>query len=351
MNVLVTDFIFENTHKDMNSNFIRAISKFADCDVVSVNGYYDDVEQQFAELGVRIINRSISKQMGMIGYRKYSYRLQKMSSNLVFQKQYDAVIVLCFDTVSTSLLPHVFFKIPTFLFYHRNIDELNNRIKRMAFSKYKGKLYHVVFEDFFRERLVKEIGLSSNRVYVVPHPAKPIKNVPTKKEYDCIGLCNSNDEVLIQKAVERESVFLHNKLHVLLRSKSIEKKNSAVEVIKGFMDKDVYDELMAAGKTVFVPLPETYVYRLSGSIYDALSRGKIAFTTSKYYAKEYERRYPGICKYVGSVEQLIENLLDNNKNGAAESFQKFLAEHSIETVSNVIECMVKTVLSEIRTKY
>ena len=163
-------------------------------------------------------------------------------------------------------------------------------------------------KSLFRNRLIKEIGVPTHRVFVVPHPVKRIVSLQTEQKYDCIGLCNSNDESFIQEAIGREQVFRQEGLRILLRSKKVEKKDGYVEVIKGFLEKDKYDELIAAGKTVFVPLPESYIYRLSGSIYDALSRNKLVYTTSKYYAKEYERRYPGTCKYVDSVEQLIESL-------------------------------------------
>ena len=114
--------------------------------------------------------------------------------------------------------------------------------------------------------------------------------------------------------------------------------------LKGFMPDHVYNDLMNSGRTVFVPLPKSYIYRLSGSIYDALSRGKIVYTNSKFYSNEYERRYPGICVYVGSVDDLIFQLEKKEEPYVIESFQKFLNDHSIERVGNEIKKMVTKVL-------
>ena len=344
MKVLITDFLFVDAHKDMNINFISAVSKFAQADVLSLNGYYNSQKEEFVKSNVNIYDISLRRKTGALGARLFSLDLMKKSAILAKKNNYDAVICLGFETSLFGLELSKFKGLPLFIFHHKNIDELTNNLKRMAFKSYQNRVYHVVFEDFFRTRLVKDIGVSADRVFVIPHPAKPIECVPTKKYYDCIGLCNSNDEGFIQEAINRDGDFQQHGIHILLRSKALERKACAVEVVKGFMDKDVYDELMAAGRTVFVPLPDTYKYRLSGSIYDALSRRKMVYTTSKYYAQEYEKRYPGTCKYVSSVDQLIEKLKEQREIESSASFQRFIEGHSIEKVSYEIEQMIRTVL-------
>ncbi len=345
MRVLVADFLFADAHKDMNINFISAVSQFAEIDVISLNGYYDGCRNYFHSIKATVLDIQQKKRSGPIGVRTFSLQLMKKTAYLLNTRSYDAVLCLGFETLFFGIGIRWFCRKPFFVFHHKNIDELTNRVKKAAFNIYKNKIYHVVFEEFFRNRLVNEIGVSSDRVFVIPHPAKLIANMDTDKTYDCIGLCNSNDEVFIKEAVQRENDFKEKGLHVLFRSKAIQKRDGAVEVINGFMEKEVYDELMTAGKTVFVPLPETYIYRLSGSIYDALSRKKQVYTTSKYYAEEYERRYPGICQHVTSVDQLIERLHNRREDTVQSiSFVKFLEGHSVNTVSQEIEKMLNAVL-------
>lgn len=348
MRLLVADFLFVDAHKDMNVNFINAISGFAEADVLSLNGYYDDQKESFRNKNVEVLDLYIKRKSGSLGARCFSLELMKRTAEVTRENKYDAALCLGFETTLFGLGLPSFKELPLFIFHHKNIDELTNKIKRLFFGSYKNRVYHVVFEEFFRNRLIKEIGVPTHRVFVVPHPVKRIVSLQTEQKYDCIGLCNSNDESFIQEAIGREQVFRQEGLRILLRSKKVEKKDGYVEVIKGFLEKDKYDELIAAGKTVFVPLPESYIYRLSGSIYDALSRNKLVYTTSKYYAKEYERRYPGTCKYVDSVEQLIESLQKYRHDDVTLSFQKFIEGHSIETVTRDIEEMVRTVLQGVR---
>ena len=347
MKILIADFLFVDAHKEMNKDFIYAISKFSQTDVISLNGYYDDQKEEFNTYNINIIDIEVVRKTGPIGARCFSLNLMRLTGKIARNK-YDAVLCLGFETTLFGLGYSSFNRIPLFIFHHKNIDELTNKLKRIAFSCYKNRVFHVVFEEFFRDRLVRGIGISADKVFVIPHPVKPTRIVPTDKKYDCIGLCNSNEEGFILEAIDRDGDFQKYGLHILLRSKSLEKKEGAVEVIKGFLSKDVYDELMAAGKTVFVPLPDTYIYRLSGSIYDALARGKLVYTTSTYYAQEYEKRYPGTCKYIESVTQLIKMLHEQEDIYSNSSFQMFIEEHSIDIVCHDIEVMIKTVLNSLR---
>lgn len=349
MKLLIVDFLFVDAHKDMNINFISAVSRIATTDVLSLNGYYDNTKKSFQNSNVNIIDITLKRKSGTFGARSFSLRLMKKAAVFTQKNKYDAILCLGFETTLFGLGLYSFKSIPFLVFHHKNIDELTNKMKRVAFSVYKNKVYHIVFEEFFRDRLIKGIGVCTDRVFVIPHPVKPIENVITEKKYDCIGLCNSNDERFIQETVDRNDDFQKHGFHILLRSKTLEKRGGAVEVIKGFMDKENYDELMAAGKAVFVPLPDTYIYRLSGSIYDALSRGKLVYTTSKFYAQNYERRYPGICRYVGNVNQLIERLHEQRNDKASSSFEMFIEGHSIKTVSHDIEEMLKVVLKGVKS--
>ena len=260
-------------------------------------------------------------------------------------KFYDAVICLGFETISFAFAIKYFYDLPIFLIYHKNIDELTNSVKLFFLKQYTNKVYHVVFEDFFAKRLI-DLGVKSDRIFVVPHPIQEIKIQTITEKYDCVGLCNSNEELFIEEAISKEKDFKHNNLSILLRSKSQSKIVGSVSVIKGFIEKQRYDKIIGSGRTVLVPLPSTYIYRLSGSIYDALARRKIVLTSSKFYSEEYSRRYPGTCFHVDSVNDLIQ-YLSNQPNINANitgSFDKFLKDHSIDSTSKALEGMLKKIV-------
>lgn len=344
MEILIADFLFVEAHKDMNTNFIIAASQHVKCDVISLNGFYDTQKELFCRNNINLINLKVKKKTGLLGARLFSLDLMKKTAQFVANKKYHAILCLGFETTLFWAGLKKFGKVPLFILHHKNIDELTNVAKRIAFAMYKKKVYHMVFEVFFRNRLVSGINIPKNRVFVVSHPARYIKCLETSKHYDCIGLCNSNDESFIREAIRKENEFEKKGLSVIFRSKNIEKKCGAVEIINGFLKKEVYDEYFSAGKAVFVPFPKAYVYRLSGSIYDAFSREKMVYTTSRFYAQEYEKTYPGICHYVESIDQLIELLVKGRSNKNAESFQKFIDDHSIAKVSNEIASMLNQVI-------
>ena len=343
MKLFLADFLFVDEHNYMNCNFVNAIKSFAEVYILSASGYYS--KDNGFDNTVKIIDINCPKSTGKIGSRIYSLLLMNRTACIANMNSCDAILCLSFETVMFTFGFHHFSGVPFFLFHHKNIDELTNLVKRFLFNQYKNKVYHVVFEEFFAQRLT-ELGVEPDRIFVIPHPIKEINGVSIPVKYDCIGLCNSNEEAFIEEAISKENEFRNNNLSVLLRSKSQSNNSGHVTVIKGFLEKQKYDEIIASGKTVLVPLPATYIYRLSGSIYDALARRKIVLTTSKFYAEDYGRRYPGTCFYISKVPDLIRQLkkpeLCNNDSEA--SFDMFLRDHSLESTSKALESMLLKIL-------
>lgn len=347
MKLLVADFLFVEAHQEVNLNFISAISNFFNIDVISVNGYYDDQRKLFEERNIEIIDIKVNRSYGRIGLRMFGLKIINLVSLLLKQNTYNAVLILCFDTLSFVIYANKFNMIPIFLFHHKNIDELDNIIKRLLFSTYKNKVYHVVFENFFKEKLVKDYHVSDHRVFVIPHPVKNNYEQTCDIIYDCVGLCGSNNESFLSEIVNHAETINKYNLRIILRSRKEERHERMLKIIKGFMEKTSYNKLLLSTKTVVVPLPGSYKFRLSGSIYDALSRRKCVFTTSRFYATEYGKKYPGTCFYIDSVEQLIDNILQYNEESVSNTqFDNFIDDHSIDRVGQCINIMIRKVIFE-----
>ncbi len=344
MKIFVADLVFEEAHKDMNVNFLRAIDKFAELTVISANRYYEKIDEELPD--VDIVNVDIDIKRGFVSGRLASLKLMLFIEDILKKKQFDSVIILCFETTCMSFGKLKTGSVPIILFHHRNIDELTNLIKRRIFIGYKDYFYHVVFEDFFGEHLVKDFNVDKNRLYIIPHPARRKKLDQNQCVYDCVGLCNSNDESFIDAIIDNDEKFVANGLKVLLRSKRRTYKGRGVETINGYLEKEKYDEIINSASSIFVPFQDGYIYRLSGSIYDGLSREKLVFTTSKFYTEDYTRRYPGVCFHVETVDELIEGLKKHRRT-EKKNFECFLADHSIEMVSCNIEMMVNKILRQV----
>ena len=201
MNILISDFLFGDAHKDMDVGFITAVAKFAKTDVISLNGFYDSEKNSFKEKEINIRDIKLQKKTGIIGSRLFYLSLMKETAAIVEKNRYDAVLCLGFETTLFGIGLLHFKNIPLFVFHHKNIDELTNRLKRIAFDIYKNRVYHVVFEEFFKDRLVSEIGVLCDRVYVIPHPAKPINNMSNEKtavnKTDRIRICQTKKNMIV----------------------------------------------------------------------------------------------------------------------------------------------------------
>ena len=219
-------------------------------------------------------------------------------------------------------------------------------MKKIFFNTYKKKIFHIVFENFFKNHLIKDRQVAANRIVVIPHPIMDIKEIGCKINYDCVGLCNSNSEEFID---EMCSVFLKDKSRrILLRSKSNKTSTNSVEIISGFLEASVYYRYINESSMVLVPVPESYKYRLSGSIYDALSRRKVVLTTSSYYAESYSQLYPGTCVYVSSAKD-VQKVLDKNtynEQQLKDSFDLFIKDHKKENIAVIMHTEINKVLEE-----
>jgi hypothetical protein len=346
-NILIADFLCVEAHRAMNVNLIECISKNWEVDVLSVNGYYSVEQDRWRKSGIRVINTSVpAKKNGAAQSRFFSLKIMRSAGYQLKKKNYSMVIVLGFDTLAYGMAKSFAKKTPVAVFHHKNIDELSSTLKKIVFDCYKNKIHHLVFEQFFADHLINDIGVDVLKVHVVPHPVLGnFKPQEGKFKYDCVGLCNSNSEMFIEKALNEQKKFEDNDLKILLRSKNKKVHTHNVDIISGYLEEYIYVDYINSARTVLIPVPDTYVYRLSGSIYDALSRRKHVFTTSQYYANDYGRRYPGICDYIKDVADLIHKLRNTDFSEEDNTrFDRFIAEHSVENVSAKLDMTIKKII-------
>lgn len=335
--VLVFDLIFVQEHKSVNLNCIEALSKAYELTVISGNGYYDSQREYFKEKKINLIDINFKEKKGRIGSRTQSIDISNKTIRALKEK-YDVAICLTFDTI---VMPYQRIKkrlgtCELYLLHHRNIDELRSFVKSFFFSNYKNKVKHIVFENFFAQRLIEK-KVKPNNIFVIPHPVVPKDFVIQNQRYDCVGLCNSNDEKFIDDILFNIERFIDNKIEIVLRSK-LDRPDDipSVKFIKDYLSFEEYDSFLSQAKNIFVPLPNTYIYRLSGSIYDALARRKIVLTTSKFYYEDFKLRYPGLCYYVKDVDSLLNCIVNQKRDDKfSESLKKFFDEHSISMLSSI----------------
>ncbi|WP_282020647.1 hypothetical protein [Planomicrobium okeanokoites] len=345
MKIMVLDYLSPKNHSDLYNKIIFTLSKKAKVEVIAEEGYYDLHSEGWEEIVLKEykINKN---EKNMILRKLKSFKSMLKTRSLIKGNKSNIKLVLTFDTVTFGIFNSLSKMDNVCLLHHKNIDELENNFKKTIFKTYMNKVNHLVFEEKFKEYLIRSIGIEEKRIYVIPHPSftKKTERYDTST-IDCIGLSNSNDEKFINAIIEyeKEHNFLKkNNLKVILRSKVYNYDNGFLKIISGFLPQADYDEYIKKCKIVFVPLPENFKYRVSGVMFDAFSNNKIVIANSTSFVRIYNKKYPNICIELDSELDFFNKLYDTKNIEVDENeFKKLQKNHNekalLESFSKVIE--------------
>ncbi|NLJ89014.1 MAG: hypothetical protein GX327_09650 [Epulopiscium sp.] len=255
---------------------------------------------------------------------------------------YDFIVVSSFETIM-FVIGRYFFKKDDkiILFHHFNTDELNNKIKAWFFRRYMNKVTHIVFAEFIKDYLINNFDINPKKIFVMPHHMNIIdENTTMKKEFDCVGLSNSNDEEIISEILQKEKqekVFKKMGCKVVLKSKIHEFDDGYLKIVKGYLEKEVFDNYINNTQSIYMPFPSSFQYRMSGTLIDALSNGKIVYGSDIPVMRYYSKRHPNICKVVDNADSFINKLLNKKDNISdyTKDFERFKQEHSEEKIEGV----------------
>ncbi len=346
MKILYLDFLCPKGHLNLDINQINRLSNIGDIYVVSQKGRYKQLPSNVKN----IEKKSIEIKPGRIKNRISSLKIMLISAIESRKINHDYIIVSSFETMVFAIGRYLFKrKDKIILFHHFNTDELSIKTKAFFFRTYMNKVRHVVFSEFIKDHLVKEFGIEPSIIFVLPHHMNKILITNNnKKEYLCVGLSNSNDEKLIENIIHKEEkneLFKHMKIKVVLKSKEFEFDNGYLKVVNGYLEKEVYDNFIDKAQSMYMPFPANFQFRMSGTLIDALTNCKIVYGSDIPVMRHYSKNYPNICKIVNNEDDFIEILLLNeNKTNyikQEEEFKKFKIEHSEER----IELIFKEILS------
>ncbi|MBQ7863267.1 MAG: hypothetical protein IJ353_02245 [Lachnospiraceae bacterium] len=344
MKILITDLWPKEAHRSLNTMLITSLARYADVTVISINDYYKKNDTLFKKLNISCVDVYANEKTGRIGTRVYCLQLQKITNKIIKNSIFDCAICMSYETTCLPLSAGVYSRIPTILCEHSNLDDLQKKVKRFIAKKLIKTCYHLVFEKEFKNWMVNELSVQEQKVFVVAHPITlEHDDCESSDRYDCVGLCNANDDLFIQEIITCcETNHLSN-LKMAFRSKKLVSKNDNINIISSFLDRDEYRSYYRDTKCVFVATPSNYQNRLSASIYDAISYNKIAYTTNRTLSKLYSNQYPGICVYVSSGKELIDILTNGKENteNLDEMFDKFKEDHSAKS----FDCQVKKMLN------
>ncbi len=232
-----------------------------------------------------------------------------------------------------------------FLLHHFNIDELNNNIKCYCFKSYMHKVNHIVFEDFIKDYIINIFELDESKIHILPHQLNKNIAKTNNKKYNCVGLSNSNDEKIISQIVnieKQEQILKKSECKVILKSKVINYDNGFLKIINSYLDDNKYNEYINNSKSIYMPFSENFLYRMSGTLVDALSNNISVFGSNIILMNRYFEKYPQVCKVIDNADDFFKNVININESIESveiKDFKQFKINHSKERIKQSLEKM------------
>lgn len=338
MKILFVDLIYDvKTHHNMNVELINGLRSIGEVDVFAKRDYYVKDELEDVNL-IEYCNLKEEKRYlhKILNSLKIMYR----TACLDRKNDYDYIWVSTFETKAFAIGRFLFKDLDkVYLMHQNNTDALSMSPWNMKlFNTYKMKVHHVVAEKFFAVYLQEECGISESRAHYLPHPA--YKMVSAEKiTYECAGLSNTNDESLIKDIIEKEKnlhILKETGKKVILRSKIEEYDDGYLKVIKGYLKEQDYRRLFLSSKKIYMPFPQSFRYRISGTLIEAMSARKRVIATSIALVEEYRDRYPGCCEVADDADTFFEILKTEGTDIDDKIYDKFLAEHNVNEIKKVM---------------
>lgn len=337
-------------HKRENEAIIRQLCKIADVTVVFPDGWLQDLPEDVHVISYEPHTSCKNKKVALV-IKSFKYML--FAKKLDRERRF-SYIFFSACSIYTMIFSACWFKDienRMYVLHHNLSDQLGYSFsKRWAFKIFKGKINHVLLESFIAKNLIEEHHVAADKIFCIPHPLNRSENHHEIK-YDFVGISNSNDEKWISDVIaleKKEELFKRNGIKILLRSSMVEYTNGALTVFKGVIKDEEYYDLILSGKWILLPFPLSYKFRMSGTIVDAFSNGKIILGSNIPLLQYYEERFPYICKVGVDPKGLVSFYKNYRQEEGKESqdFQRFVSLHSEGMLKNALSDMLNKIPNE-----
>lgn len=324
-------------NKRLDINLISALNTFADVTVASSIGWFEEHID-----GVKYLEYSCSFPKYLFGRRGKIYYSHlnnlKVAKKLDKKNHFDYLFFSSFHSFIMALSPLILKKLDrVYILHHNNIDLLESSDKKqLIFKTYCKKVNHFVLSPFIGKHLREKYDIPESKIIYIPHPLNSVSE-NNDKCYDCIGISNSNDEKWIRKLIEmaKRQVFVKANLKVVLRSKIETYDDGYLTIISGYLEDKEYYHYINNAKSIFLPFPSSFKYRMSGSLVDAFSNNTMVIGTKIPLFCAYEERYPSICHTISDFDDFVNVLKigkQTSKSILNSEFDRFKMEHNDTTI-------------------
>lgn len=311
MKVLYIDPFSSSSHANFNRMHIEAIRKVTkDIHFVFKENYWKEVGVQVTEVCYAIPSSYFGKNKGGLINRFYMCLvLWKIRQNVPLN-QYDKIIFAAYEEIS---LFFAFYTVPLYLINHNNISTLNNRVKRFFFKKISRRNTHIVLEPYIKDYL-QSIGIP--KIEVVRHgliapysiSSSQTDNSLLYKKYIFSPSMQSVDNKFVKELVGNKSFLTYLEKHnlfLVLRSKTLSTSSPNIKILSHYMSKEEYIAYFLHAAIIILIYPQSFRYRISGALLEAISCGKETLMSDIKAFRQYESLF-GLNAYFSTSNQLMQ---------------------------------------------
>lgn len=320
--LVVVDLWGSLEHRAINQKYIDYIEKFRDISLICPKNILIANNADSEVFSIDGQNKNKGKILNRLQYIK---NIIKISSKI----EHEEVFVLCYDIITFYIFFLLNKKRKITLFQHQHIKQLDKKVHKFIFSIYKNKVRHIVLEESFRSNFIKKIELEEKNVFVCSHPlfeklSDKNKSFSTKR---IISISNSYDKSLmsaflnvLKKKSFKEKIFFR------IRNKEEQYKLKDILVENKIYDyseiQEMYEE---ANISIILANKENFKDRVSGTIFDAISKKCFILSNKFDFSIELEKRYPNLIETFETIEELVFKIENKKLEDSIKDYDNDLA--------------------------
>lgn len=311
---IIFDCCHTDAHVPFNSELIKEISKLGNVNLFTWNKSYDHLVNSSISLQPKQYLTLKSKNAVLVRFVfLFNTILNAIYLKSQFKKNKTKVVLIGYEIISFAVCS-IFFPKGMFVIHHMQVDELSSRIKKFFFSIFKNRIKHVVMTDYIKEYLVESINVPGSMVEILAHPLYDFNLKLAESDIRTfISLNYSTDESYVKKIIELEvnhKYFSQYGCKLIIKSKLYNHSSDGLLVFNEFLENEVYYRLYANCTSIISLLNDSFEYRMSGTLIDALSAGKPIISLKSVCANHYRKYFGNSIMIYDNFDELIEGLVN-----------------------------------------
>lgn len=274
-----------------------------------------------------------------------NYKILSKVEKLDKQYNYTAIVAAHLDIFAFVLFRKKSLLVDKLFVIEHMPSAYLNKYVRKVFNITKNKVTHLVMERAALKFYEEEYGVRKDKLRYLPHPYNEIQIDKNEKEYEIVGISNSNSPAFIDRLIEmekKEKFFQKNKIKALFRTTSEIFDDGWLKIIKGCLGlsfEEYYSYILNADLLI-APFDVDFGARTSGTIIDGLSNGVPVIGSSFTTMIQYSNEYPNACKVFSSLNDMCDLIVNYMQHAqtyrynAQCDFDNFKKERNVKNIAD-----------------